>query len=206
MAYTQTNNRISGEERLDQIVAAAAEVIAERGYNGTSLQEVANRVGITQVGVLRYVKNKQGLLMTVIDRCYDQRLTDDYALAFAKGGEHEGEPAYIPRLCRTIVERSARDPQMTLLFHVLDAEAISETNPAHEYFKSRPARTVEGLEGINWQVPEGVDAAAHLRVALFTENGLEQRWLMHRDECDLLEMWQECENALFPLPTWEGCR
>ena len=47
-----------GEERLKAITDAATEVVAERGYYGMTIQEVSNRVGITQAGLLKYVKNK----------------------------------------------------------------------------------------------------------------------------------------------------
>ena len=52
-----------GEERLKAITDAATEVVAERGYYGMTIQEVSDRVGITQAGLLKYVKNKNGLLM-----------------------------------------------------------------------------------------------------------------------------------------------
>ena len=54
-----------GEERLKAITDAATEVVAERGYYGMTIQEVSDRVGITQAGLLKYVKNKNGLLMLV---------------------------------------------------------------------------------------------------------------------------------------------
>ena len=37
-----------GEERLKAITDAATEVVAERGYYGMTIQEVSDRVGITQ--------------------------------------------------------------------------------------------------------------------------------------------------------------
>ena len=55
-----------GEERLKAITDAATEVVAERGYYGMTIQEVSDRVGITQAGLLKYVKNKNGLLMLVL--------------------------------------------------------------------------------------------------------------------------------------------
>ena len=48
-----------GEERLKAITDAATEVVAERGYYGMTIQEVSDRVGITQAGLLKYVKNEE---------------------------------------------------------------------------------------------------------------------------------------------------
>lgn len=60
-----------GEERLKAITDAATEVVAERGYYGMTIQEVSDRVGITQAGLLKYVKNKNGLLMLC---CVDTKI------------------------------------------------------------------------------------------------------------------------------------
>ena len=67
-----------GEERLKAITDAATEVVAERGYYGMTIQEVSDRVGITQAGLLKYVKNKNGLLMLVLRRYEDSSEAGDY--------------------------------------------------------------------------------------------------------------------------------
>ena len=67
-----------GEERLKAITDAATEVVAERGYYGMTIQEVSDRVGITQAGLLKYVKNKNGLLMLMLRRYEDSSEAGDY--------------------------------------------------------------------------------------------------------------------------------
>ena len=42
-----------GEERLKAITDAATGVVAERGYYGMTIQEVSDRVGITQAWLIR---------------------------------------------------------------------------------------------------------------------------------------------------------
>ncbi|MFF3148912.1 TetR/AcrR family transcriptional regulator, partial [Streptomyces sp. NPDC057927] len=50
--------RARSEERRAEIVRAALEVIAERGYRGASMASVAERVGLTQQGLLHYFPTK----------------------------------------------------------------------------------------------------------------------------------------------------
>ena len=52
-------------ERRQEILDAAVRLISERGYNGTSVQDVADAVGVTKQGVLRYFPSKDNLLAAV---------------------------------------------------------------------------------------------------------------------------------------------
>ncbi len=47
---------------------AAHAVFAERGYHAGSFQEIADRVGMSQTGLLYYFPTKSGLLLEVLDR------------------------------------------------------------------------------------------------------------------------------------------
>ena len=60
------NARVRSEERRAEIVRAALEVIAERGYRGASLAAVAERVGLTQQGLLHHFPTKEALLVAVL--------------------------------------------------------------------------------------------------------------------------------------------
>lgn len=45
-----------------QILAAAAELFAERGYKGTTTRAIAERAGVNEVTIFRRFQNKQGVL------------------------------------------------------------------------------------------------------------------------------------------------
>lgn len=47
-------------------MAAASALIAERGFWGLSMQDVADRCGLTVPGVLRHFGSKAGLLIEVL--------------------------------------------------------------------------------------------------------------------------------------------
>ena len=48
-------------DRRAEILNAAVELFGMLGYYGTSLQKIADRVGLTKAGVLHYVGSKEGL-------------------------------------------------------------------------------------------------------------------------------------------------
>ena len=65
--------------RPEQILDAALELFADSGYRGTSVAAVAERVGITDAGVLYHFKTKEELLLGVLahfDRNVERGLAD----------------------------------------------------------------------------------------------------------------------------------
>lgn len=144
-----------GEERLKAITDAATEVVAERGYYGMTIQEVSDRVGITQAGLLKYVKNKNGLLMLVLRRYEDSSEAGDYIqskLALTPE-QRELSPLLMPEYYRTIAEDTMKRPQLTQLYLVLRAEAIDPNHPAHEYYAQRGGRLRAQIGSYPWKLP-----------------------------------------------------
>jgi AcrR family transcriptional regulator len=63
--------RLPGNERRDQIVAATAPVFAERGYRGATTAELAEAAGISDGLIFRYFPTKADLYSAVLDRAVD---------------------------------------------------------------------------------------------------------------------------------------
>ena len=53
--------------RRQEIVSAALQVFSEAGYHKGSIRDVAQRVGISQAGVLHHYPSKHRLLEAVLD-------------------------------------------------------------------------------------------------------------------------------------------
>lgn len=56
----------SESERLAQIYLVAATIFCEKGYDATSMSDIAEAVGITKAGIYHYVKSKQDLLFEIM--------------------------------------------------------------------------------------------------------------------------------------------
>jgi AcrR family transcriptional regulator len=70
--------------RRASIVAKAAELFMEHGYERTSVNEVADTLGISVGGLYRYIETKSDLLEMVCDNIYGQ--LPDALQAIAEGG------------------------------------------------------------------------------------------------------------------------
>ena len=61
-AQTSTRSRPTGTERRGQILAATAELMGRRGFEGTTVDDIGQAVGITAAGLYRHFRNKQALV------------------------------------------------------------------------------------------------------------------------------------------------
>lgn len=64
------------EVRLSEIYYAAAQVIHERGYDATSLLDIAKAVGLTKAGLYHYISTKEQLLFGVMNYAMDRVQAD----------------------------------------------------------------------------------------------------------------------------------
>lgn len=63
-----TERRLTAVERREQILSAAAAVFGERGYTGTTTDQVARAAGISQPYVVRMFGSKETLFLEVLER------------------------------------------------------------------------------------------------------------------------------------------
>ncbi|RJK93845.1 TetR/AcrR family transcriptional regulator [Vallicoccus soli] len=170
--------RLSAEQRRAELVRAATAVFAERGYRGTSLAAVAERVGITAQGVLHHFRTKDALLLAVLE----ERERDLGGAAAAAGGTAD-------RL-RYVVTRMLAEPGIPQSLCVLSADSVTEGHPAQGFFRARyerlRTRLADGLRAeFGDTVPGGLgpEAAAVLLVAVL--DGVRLQWLLDPTAVDL---------------------
>ena len=60
--------RMTGRERREQLVLVGRALFAERGYDGTSIEEIAARAKVSKPVVYEHFGGKEGLYAVVVDR------------------------------------------------------------------------------------------------------------------------------------------
>ena len=73
----------------DRVLHVAQQLFAERGYRGTSLRDIAKRIGIKAPSLLHHFPSKQQLYVAVLDRMFQN--IEDAANAVAWGKENRQE-------------------------------------------------------------------------------------------------------------------
>ncbi|MFJ9570166.1 TetR/AcrR family transcriptional regulator [Streptomyces bacillaris] len=173
--------RARSEERRAEILRATLEVIAERGYRGATLGAVAERVGLTQQGLLHYFPTKEALLVAVLED------RDRWDTGGGRGGE---DGAWRLELLGSLVEYNAMRPGIVQTFSALLGESVTEEHPAREFFTRRYTQVRAGMAATlraeyGEMLPGGLtpERAAVLLVAVM--DGLQYQWLLDPEAVDM---------------------
>jgi AcrR family transcriptional regulator len=79
---------MSGKERRAQLVDVGRKLFAEKGFEGTSVEEIAQKAGVSKPVVYEHFGGKEGLYAVVVDREM-QRLLDGVTGALTGGHPRE---------------------------------------------------------------------------------------------------------------------
>lgn len=99
--------RMSASQRREQLLTVARALFAEKGFEGTSVEEIAARAKVSKPVVYEHFGGKEGIYAVIVDREV-QRLTAAITGALNKGGHP-----------RAVVEHTA----LALLDYIEDHEA-----------------------------------------------------------------------------------
>ncbi len=169
-------------ERRGEIIRAALEVIAERGYRGATLGAVAERVGLTQQGLLHYFPSKEALLVAVLDERdrWDTVPDSQWRLD----------------LLPTLVDYNAMRPGIIQTFSALLGESVTEDHPTRDFFTRRYATVRDSMAGLlrveyGERLPSGLtpERAAPLVVAVM--DGLQYQWLLAPNDVDMSQAFRD---------------
>jgi AcrR family transcriptional regulator len=174
-----------------EILEAGIEVFSTNGFRNGSIREIAERVGMSQAGLLHHFSNKNELLAGVLE------LRDDRSRSIV----HLDTPPGIATLREMVqlAEFNATVPGLVELHCVLSAEATSADHPAHAYFLRRYEWVVGFLTDAFQQVAddgllaEGHSAESAARSLTALSDGLQVQWLLTPDR---ISMAQEMRNFL----------
>jgi AcrR family transcriptional regulator len=105
-------SRLNQPERLAQIYRTAARIICEKGYDATSLNDVADAVGLTKPGLYHYITSKESLLFGIMNFAMDRVQAEVVEPVQAVADAEEQLRTLITRHARLIMERGQ---EITLL-------------------------------------------------------------------------------------------
>ena len=166
-----------GVQRRQEIVRAAAQVFAERGFNGGSLRSIGERVGVSSASLVQYFGTKEGLLAAVLE---------EWARESRPAGADGLRGLAWMRSMREAMVYNATHRGLIELFLTLTAEATHPAHPARTFVQHRYATVVAEHVGhlqeavadgeVSPMTPTEVEQEARLFVAAM--DGMELQWLL----------------------------
>lgn len=182
-----------GRRTRERIIAAGLTEFARAGSNATSLRTIAAAAGLSHPAVLRYFRDKDELLLAVLER------RDSVDLSGVFDEDDRVQPAYLtPEGGRRVlqglmrvIERNTTMPTMVELYLKVASEATHPDHPAHAYF----VRRYERLRRLLAQVLEAAmppgrpnapspEQAAEQLIAIL--DGSQLQWLLMPDKVSLI--------------------
>jgi AcrR family transcriptional regulator len=194
MAHTEPAHTSQGQQRREEILHAAFDVMSERGFRGTTLAIVAERVGLTQQGLMHYFPTKDELLAAAL------RARDDWDLwNLMHTRDHT---VFTPELFAALMDYNAGRPNVVQAFTVLSAESVTEGNPARDYFTDRYATarawTAQALEKPSFTLPKGLSPEQFAPILLAIFDGLQLQWLLDPKAVDMAALFRAFMEAITP--------
>ncbi|SED14600.1 DNA-binding transcriptional regulator, AcrR family [Amycolatopsis tolypomycina] len=179
-----TGGYLKGRIRREDIITAAAAAYGELGYHGSSLREIAKRVGISHAGLLYYFPTKEALLAAVLER-RDAEDSEREQLTVPPG-------LAVLRHFVALAEHNVRHPGIVDLYSRLAAEAVAPDHPAHEYFVRHYRAARDGVHesfaalAARGELRDGVEPALAALTFIALMDGLQVQWLTVPGDVDLV--------------------
>jgi AcrR family transcriptional regulator len=186
--------------RRARIVDEAIRIVGERGYNGFTVQALAERCGLTNAGLLHYFVSKDALLIALLDEI-ERREIDAIVpvihpvLSHIEAGT--ATPADIFRALRHIGTNVAHSPELGRFLTVLHAESLNPDHPAHDWFELVEHET----RSLFVQLAACLVADPQVKAAqlLAAMRGLHLQWFRSDCQFDLGTAWATLIEALLPM-------
>ncbi|SEG85136.1 DNA-binding transcriptional regulator, AcrR family [Thermomonospora echinospora] len=182
-----------GNTRREEILEAAMDLFAEHGYRGASLDQIAERVGLTRQGLLHYFPSKKKLLIALLGR--REELNREHLVA-----DHLAEKDW-PTQVAEAVAFDREHPALARIHTILMAESLTEGHPAREYFRDHQRTVREHItrrlsERYGDRLPSGLSTQAAAAALLALIEGLQQQWLLDLDQTDHPEVMRSVWSVL----------
>ena len=171
---TRRIDEISDETRR-RILDAAEELFAEKGFDKTSFVDISARCGISRGSIPWHFKNKDGLLIAVVER-YNQR--------FLSPEHFSARPSLDEILAQ--YEKLARDNRSRLMFAILNEAMSSSSEVGGDYrahYAQQRGRVAHWLKVMGVGRPAARDALAASIVGSII--GITLQWQVEPGSIDL---------------------
>lgn len=178
-----------GRKKRQEILEAALEVVAEKGFRSAFNQDIAQRVSLTQAGLMHHFSSREELYMEVL-KARDVHDREQF-----------WEPRHDFASYLAVIEHNTRVPGLVQLYIEFSAEASIGHHPAHGYFSERYAWARELLSEAIRNAQAAGDFGPHIdvdnaaRTLIAASDGLQQQWLLD-PSIDMVSLLSDLWDAL----------
>jgi AcrR family transcriptional regulator len=149
---TPSRVRMTGKQRREQLLDIGRALFAERGFDGTSIEEIASRAKVSKPVVYEHFGGKEGLYAVVVDREMEQLLE---------------------RITSAL--QSAAHPRTVLEYAALSLLDYIETSTDGFRILVRDSPVAQSTGGFASLISDAASQVEHLLAAQFKARGFEPK-------------------------------
>ena len=134
----------------EKILDAALTLFAENGYDGTSVEQIANIVGIKAPSIYKHYKGKEDILNALIDSAetrYEEMFGSEKNIGRVPQSREEFIKVTMERISFTMRDPIIRKTRMLLVQEQFRNERISEVTTRHQ---------LDGIQGMFAKIIKGM--------------------------------------------------
>jgi TetR/AcrR family transcriptional regulator len=127
VTYLPKHERLSADERKQQLIEVAIDLFSKKGFGGTTTKEIAAAAGVNEAIIFRHFATKQQLYAAILDfKIGDPRLQESFA-ALCVLMEGQDDEAVFGWLVRKVLDVYHDDPRFErlMLFAALEGHEIA---------------------------------------------------------------------------------
>jgi AcrR family transcriptional regulator len=194
----------TGVATREEILEVAYQLFERKGYDRTSVREIARSTGLSQGALLHHFSSKEELFVEVLRR-RDVQNREGQRSRHAAGRSGDADAISVRGLL-SVVDHNAQEPGLVRLYVAMSAEGTDVDSPARSFFEERYQwlRT-EVAADIRRQQERGevsneLDPAAVASLLVAAADGLQIQWLLDPDGLDMGALLAELWAALRRVP------
>jgi AcrR family transcriptional regulator len=148
-SHTRSGQRTDTRARIQQI---AVELFTEHGYEGTSLREIAERLGVTKAALYYHFKSKEDIIQSLVED-YQAQMAELIAWAGAQPRTPQARREILARYMHIVAERD----QVFRMLHQNQA-VLSTMASQVKALKTAPRMLADQLSGPDAPLRERIRA------------------------------------------------
>jgi AcrR family transcriptional regulator len=199
-AIQAASRRLTAEQRREQLFAVALELFAHRGYRATTMDDIAERAGVTKPLLYQHFSSKRALYLELVDSIAQDTLTAVRRAVMAAEGPRQQVELGFAAYFQLVVSNEA---EFRLLYG---------RDHADDFELGRALRAVEDAiaEAIDPLIAAGLDDD-HRRLLAYgivgMAEGASRRFMAHRPDTDA-EADEEAQRLARRMAdlAWAGLR
>lgn len=160
----EKNRKLSSENRRGQILDAARMLFAKKGYNETTLDDIAERVGVSRTRVIQLFGSKQGVYEAIAEIAYQSHpLDEDLEAPIRERNDFAVFKAFASHILQYTSKRRDRE-----IFKILMYARLKEDHFHRVHFHKKDTLMISRLsEYVQQRIKEGAFRPLDYRTIIY---------------------------------------